>query len=230
MTALEMIKASLRLIGAVSSDETLEASIADNAKQVFNMMLDQWANEALLVYARTDASYNLQIGVASYTIGSGGVFNGARPVQIDAAFVRDGTTDLPLQIIGPNEYFEIASKASSSTYPTHLYYKSDYPLGTIYVYPVPSEVNALHLIHRVAFTKMEEYTDTIDLPPGYEMAIRYNLAAELAPEFGVSVSSIIFDRAASTKATLKATNAIDNIMRCKDMIGERKSFNIYAGV
>jgi hypothetical protein len=229
MTALEMIKASLRLIGVVSADETIDATTAANAKQVWNMMLGLWGNEGLMIYTRTDTAYNLQIGVGSYTIGSGATFSGVRPIAIDSAFVRDGTDDLPLALIGPDEYFAIAMKASASTYPTHLYYNAAYPQGTIYVYPVPSAVNALHLIYRKAFTEVSELSDALALPPGYEMALRYNLAVELAPEFGVAIPALVLDRAAKSKAVLKTTNAVDVLMQCEDMIGERRAFNIYEG-
>ena len=135
----------------------------------------------------------------------------------------------PLALIGPDEYFTIAMKASSSFYPTHLYYNAEYPLGIIYVYPVPSVVNPLHLIYRKAFTEVSQLSDVLALPPGYEMALRYNLAVELAPEFGVAVPALVLDRAAKSKAILKTTNSGDVIMKCEDMIGERRSFNIYEG-
>jgi hypothetical protein len=229
MTALEMIKASLRLIGVVSADETIDAGTAANAKQVWNMMLGLWGNEGLMIYAVVDSAYDLQIGVGSYTIGPGGVFSGVRPISIDSAFVRDSSNDLPIALIGEDEYFSISSKAATSVYPTHLYYKADYPEGVIYVYPIPSIINPLHLIYRKAFTEVSELSDALSLPPGYEMALRYNLAVELAPEFGVTVPALVFNRAMKAKALLKTTNTPDVLMHCDDMIGERRSFNIYAG-
>lgn len=48
-------------------------------------------------------------------------------------------------------------------------------------------------------------TDEVDLPPGYARALRYNLAVELADDYGVAVPPTVGGNAADSKTILKRT-------------------------
>ena len=47
----------------------------------------------------------------------------------------------------------------------------------------------------------------LPLPPGYERALRYALAVELAPEFGKTPSPIVLSTAAESFGLIKSRNA-----------------------
>jgi hypothetical protein len=49
-------------------------------------------------------------------------------------------------------------------------------------------------------------TTSLSFPPGYEKALRYTLATNLAPEYGVAVSPAVAAIAASSKADIKRAN------------------------
>jgi hypothetical protein len=56
-------------------------------------------------------------------------------------------------------------------------------------------------------------TDELDLPPGYQRAIEYNLAVEYGPEFGVDIPNTVRQIAESSRRNLKRINSPSPIMR-----------------
>src|SRR5690606_23633345 len=81
----------------------------------------------------------------TYTFGTGGN-NATRPVSIYKAFVRDsGGIDTPVNIIGNDEYSDIALKTLSAGIPYNLYYRASYPLGVVSIFPAPVSGYTLYL-------------------------------------------------------------------------------------
>jgi hypothetical protein len=238
MKVLDIIKSSLRLIGVVSSDEDVSAADAQSALMIYNMMLDQWRNEKLMVYCMRSDRFNLGVGVSSYTIGPGGDFNTVRPLKVEKATIHYGNLDFELEIIPFDRYAELIYKAIASTYPTKLWYNPTYPLGTITLYPVPNAIDlGINIYQRIAAASATSITDDVLYPEGYLQALRYNLAVELAPEYGAPVSALIGSQAAKSKSLLKTTNQEDVLMECDSVTGRgykrytnaNNFFSIYAG-
>src|SRR5882672_1223687 len=69
---LDIIKRSLRRIGALSTGETPGTSETNDAFEVLNEMLDQWSNDHLLVFVQQEVIQELTGGQFIYTIGQGG--------------------------------------------------------------------------------------------------------------------------------------------------------------
>jgi hypothetical protein len=89
-----------------------------------------------------------------------------------------------------------------------IYYQPSENLGTLYVFPNPSS-GELHLFTSTIFRTFGSLYDTIALPQGYNMALRWCLAERLMPMYGKASATqiqMINAFAGQAKATIKRTN------------------------
>jgi len=105
-----------------------------------------------------------------------------------------------------------------------------HPDVTMYLYPVPTRLLEFHIISVLELSEPATLDTTLAFPPGYLRAFRYNLAMELAPEFGVEPSPQVQRIAMTSKRNLKRINNPDDIMSMPySVIARRNRYNIYAG-
>lgn len=204
---LDIISGALLDIGAREAGEPVGPDDANEAFALLNMMLDQWSNESLMVVSISEIIATIA-GATDWTIGPGGQIPGVRPLRINSAFVRVATIDYPVSVINVEQYELIGLKQLNGPWPRAVYYNSGSPLGLLKFWPLPSS-GEIHLFVDQIFTKFSTLNDTIQFPPGYEMALRRNLAMELMPSYGKASPtqiSMIQRSAATTKGAIKGTN------------------------
>jgi len=224
----------LRLLTVSATNETPDSVEANDALKTLNWMLESMANDRLMLYCDKNETFTLAAATASYTIGSGATFDTQRPQTIKEAFVRNQSTtpyiDIPLEIINCERYQDLALKTLQSTYPRYLYYNAAYPIGTIYLHPVPISaitIGLSQLLHLISFTSL---ANTVSLPPGYEQMLVYNLALELSPEYGQQPNAVIVQKASQLKDQIKRMNNKQSLLKADSGLLTAKSyFNIYEG-
>ena len=288
---LDIISRALKDIGALESGETPTADAAQDAFDMLNDMTDQWSNEQMMVFYKTEIIFPCVQNQIQYTIGPGGqigaAFTGSisgftltvtalssgaiaigqvlsgtgitagtkitgfntgaggnvnqagtytvslsqtagstaiqayyeRPLGIESAFVRVTTTsggvpiyggglDYPVSVFSLEEYESIGLKSLNGPWAKGIYYQPSELLGTVYVWPNPSQ-GELHLFASTLFRTFTNLTDTIQLPQGYNNALRWCLAERLMPMYGKSSQTqiaMITAYAGQAKATVKRTN------------------------
>jgi hypothetical protein len=82
MTApIDIISSALKDIGALAAGETPDPAAAQDAFVMMTRMIDQWSNEQMMVFYKTEIIFTLTSGQTQYTIGPGGqigsVFTGS---------------------------------------------------------------------------------------------------------------------------------------------------------
>jgi len=187
-TAGELIDGALRLLGMLAEGETPSAATSQDALFAMNQMIDSWNTERLSVYSTQDQVFSWAPGLISRTLGPTGDFVGNRPVLLDdATYFKDPANGISfgIKIINQQQYNGIAVKTVTSTYPQVIWVNMDYPNIDMYVYPVPTKVLEWHFISVTELTQPATLATTLSFPPGYLRAFRYNLACEIAGEFGV---------------------------------------------
>ena len=204
-TSLDLIKRSLRLLGVYGSGESIPSDEASDAQIAMNAMLEDWRNEKLMAYAMRDESLTMVNGQGTYTLGPTGDLVTTRPVKIDNAYIRDASTDYPVEIVSRDQWDGIPDKTNDSDIVQHLLFEGTMPDATIQVWPVPTTANVLHLRTWLPLATVA-LTDTITLPPGYENAITYNLATYLAPEYGIDAKPSVMQVASRSLAGIKRIN------------------------
>lgn len=204
-TAQTIIDRACRLLGTVSSGSSATAAESADALVALNAMLESWQLDKLMVYAVQDKTYTLA-GSGAITLGAAGNIT-TRPDKIESAFVRSGDSDYPLTERDLDWWVGVTDKTVTGDIPTDFYYEGSYPQGVMNLYPVPSAANVLHVLMWVPFTAFAAVGTSVSLPPGYERALSYNLAIEMAPEFERQPSALVVKGAAESKAAIKKANS-----------------------
>lgn len=225
-TARQIIKRALQRNGVLTKGEEPSAGEASDGLLALNDLIGSWSNDSLLIYARLSESFPLVSGQASYTIGSGGDFNTARPLQILSAFTRIGSTDYNIEVINGVTYDEIIQKNISSSIPDVLFYDGNNPLGTIKIYPVPT-TGTLHIRTEKELTEFASLDTDVDFPPGWDRALIYNLAMEIAGEYGQPVDEATYQIAMDALGKIKTAVARNKKMDMYSYNGDNS--NIYSG-
>jgi hypothetical protein len=69
---IDIISRALKDIGALASGETPAPEEAQDAFDMLNDMIDQWSNEDMMIFYKTEIIYPITPGQTQYTIGPGG--------------------------------------------------------------------------------------------------------------------------------------------------------------
>ena len=211
-TVNEILTRSLRLLQVLEASEAPSFEESQDSLETINNLIDSWANESLMLFARVEHSIPFVQGQTEYTIGAAGDFNVTRPVSngIMNAFTRDVDTDWPISEINSDQFQTIPLKSIEATYPYHFYYRPDFPVGVITVWPAPGANLTFVINVKDQFTAFPAVSTTVNLPPGYVRALEYNLAVEIAPEYVKNVNAanvqFIQQKATESKEYIKNTN------------------------
>ena len=232
-TANDQINGALRLIGQLAEGETPSAATSQDSLTAMNQMLDSWSSERLSVFSTQDQVFTWTQGYISRTLGPTGDFVGNRPVLLDdATYFRDPSNNISfgIKIINQQQYDGIAVKTVTSTYPQVLWINMDMPNVSMYIYPVPTKALEWHFISVTELVEPATLATSLIIPPGYLRAFRFNLACEIAAEFGVEPPPSVQRIAMSSKRNIKRINNPDDVMSLPySIVATRQRFNIFAG-
>jgi hypothetical protein len=196
----------MRKLAILASGEAATEQELTDGLECLNDLLNSWAVERLILPYTTSENFSLVVGTSSYTIGSSGDFDTNRPIDIVQAFIRDSnSTDHLLDICSYTQYNQLSSKGASNR-PTVLYYKANYPLGVIYFNTAPTSSENLYIESIKHLTEFPDSTTDIDILPELKSALVYNLALELAPEFGISPAVLVLEKAQKTLNRLRSSS------------------------
>ena len=232
-TAGDQINGALRLIGQLAEGEVPSAETSADALTALNQMLDSWSAERLSVFSTQDQTFTWPASQISRTLGPTGNFVGNRPVLLDdSTYFRDPSNNISfgIKIINQQQYDGIAVKTVTSTYPQIIWINMDMPNISMYIYPVPTKALEWHFISVTELVEPATLATVLVVPPGYLRAFRFNLAAEIAAEFGIEPPPQVQRIAMSAKRNIKRINNPDDVMSMPySIVATRQRFNIFAG-
>jgi hypothetical protein len=231
ITVLDIIKRALRLLGVFATNKSPDSPEARDAFTVLNSMIYQWNNEKLSLYAMKNELFSVVSGTGAYTIGDGGDWNTTRPEKIEKMFLRDTASgvniDFKIELLNNDRYQEIFQKSLQSTYPRYAYYQPDYPLGTVTFWPTPTKAFSAGVSQWGLLSAFTSLSQTVLLPPGYEMALGYALAYHIAHEYGIDPMQ--FDRQMKdAKANIATVNTEVLLMSSDSFVLPKTVYNIYS--
>ena len=232
-TAGDQINRALRLLGVLADGETPSASMSQDGLMALNQMLDSWSTERLSVFSTQDQVFTWPAGELTRSVGPTGDFVGNRPVLVDdSTYYRDPGTNVSfgIKFINQQQYNGIAVKTVTSTYPQVCWINMEFPNITMTVYPRPTRDLEWHIVSVEELSQPAALDTVLHFPPGYMRAFAYNLAMEMAPEYGVEPAPQIQRIAMTSKRNLKRINNPDDVMAMPyAIVATRQRYNIFAG-
>jgi hypothetical protein len=200
-TAFSIVKGAMQKLGVITKSETPSSDEADDGLVLLNDLISSWSTKSTIIMSRTLETFPLT-GAASYTIGIGGAFNTAPPVQIVRAYVRNGTLDTELLQITQESYENITLKTQTGI-PECFVYDNAYPLGTIKLYPIAQSGYTLYILTEKPLTQFSTLSTDVELPSGWRRALVSNLAIEMAPEYSQPVPPLLQQSAIESLGQIK---------------------------
>ena len=231
-TVGDSINGALRLIGQLAEGEVPSSETSADALTAFNQMIDSWSIDRLAVFSTQDQTFTWPANDASVTFGpTGADFTGVRPVSVDdSTYFVSGNLSYGLSLVNEAQYNAIALKSSTSTWPEVLWVNMGMPNVTLTVWPVPTSTFTFHLVSVVVLAQAATLATTLTIPPGYLRAFRFNLACEIATEFGIAPPAQVAKIAALSLRSIKRINNPGDLMSMPSAIVARTPrFNIFSG-
>jgi len=209
-TAAAIIRQALAHIRVRGAGQSVSGDDAADALAVLNTMLDSWRLDELNAVATTILTGTLLAGTQSITIGPTGqtITSDPRPIRIEAgSFVTtsDGL-DYSLMPVTEAEFNEVWQKQVSGLVPYVFHYRPSYPNATLRFFPLGTANLTLSLVALVQVPGFATLTTDYSLAPGYERAIVFSLAEELAGVFEAPVPASVARIAMQARALMKRVN------------------------
>lgn len=227
----DLVTGSLRLIEEVGAGETCTAESATDGLTSLNAMIGSWSIQGDLIYTETTEAFSTTAGDPTKTIGPTGDWVTTRPLKLIRATVEypQGLT-YELEIFDAADYAGVTDKTFTG-FPEVVYFDGNFPNSTLTFWPVPSQNFTVTLYSQKALSEYSSINDTLTVPPGYERAFRYNLACEIAPEYGKSASASVMRVAIESKNAVQGQNNLNDMdrMRVDPGLMISGNYNIYNG-
>lgn len=201
MIGQDLVNGALRALGVIASGESPSTEESTDGLAASNELLASWSALGLTIPQITrDTSVTLN-GSESYALAT-------RPIRIkSAALVAVNGTAHPIEIIPAERWVAVVDRTRTGIFAEVLFCDYGYTSATIYLSPKPS-AGTLELYVYRPLSSIASLATAISLPPGYERALRLNLAVELASEYGRPVPPELLANAAEAKTAITNLNAL----------------------
>jgi hypothetical protein len=210
-TFLDLATDAATEIGSLGVGEVLSPDDAFLIMREFNRMAQEWSTERTDIFTVGSNIYALSASKSAYQIGPGAADfpTFPRPVLIQtAASIVPGTTArMPIDLFSSVEFAAIRERGLTGVFPDKLYCDYAMPFATLNFHPVPSGTIQVELFAFSVLQQIVNLTDVLNFPPGYENALKFNLAVKICSSFGMPLNPMTVQQATTGKAAIQKINA-----------------------
>ena len=186
MNLRQIYTASCRLVNLVASNEEPTDENIRVAEQCLELLMATWSLNPRLQWGRELVSLTTD-GTSNF------VTLPVRPVAIHQAqwHYTAGNVNFPLVQITETEYYSISFRNITAP-PSKFYW--DHNLKVV-IFPTPSAGTLDLLVQNPLVVNVSDLDTELALPGGYELAMKYSLAALLCDEYGRSDAASMWTKA-----------------------------------
>ena len=231
-TPSDIINLAIKTANVIGVGQTPLAQDTNDCFNQLNMMMAQWQRRRYMVYNLVTVGLQAT-GALTYSVGTGGDFNITRPVKLESAFFRmNKNTPLPvdysLEVLRAQEDYNRISIKNLNAFPQYAYYNTGFPLGELYVWPVPNNQYEIFISVMVQLEAFQTINDQIVLPPEYLDALHWNLARRICVMYGLPITPELTGYAeASMRAIEEVNSQIPLLHMPVALRGKSGAYNIY---
>lgn len=155
---------------------------AQRARRSLNIMLQEWANRGINLWALKRIETDLAAGDSEVSLA---------PYDLDIveAYTRDSSMDYPMERITRSDYAAIATKEMTGR-PYNLYVERTVP-GKMFIWPVPDRAYTLVTYRIQALQDAGSFTNTAQVPqrfiPAMVAGLAYYLSMKVARDLTQAV-------------------------------------------
>jgi hypothetical protein len=189
VTRDEIINGALRLCGVLQEGQTANATQLTDAAQSLNLLLKYYATKGWLLWCYYPISFTTVVNKGQYVIGpSGPDVTDNKPLRVARGYIRAtaNSLDIPLNHLTRQGYDMLSPKTQTGV-PNSFYIDQQRDTAICYLWPVPIDIT-----HTIVLTTQRQIMDittgaqNFDLPQEWFLPLKWNLAADIGPEFGVT--------------------------------------------
>lgn len=180
----ELIAEAFDVIGVGSEGEALSDDMYRRGKNSATLMAQSW-NAMPDLWRQAEVTVVPILETAAYVITP-------KPMRVTACRRKllSGGYEVPMTPLSRQEYLDQPNKDTNFSTPVNFYYDPQRDVGTLYLWPAPSDVVAptitiLADVLRPMFI-MSASNDTLDMPAEWQETFVYNLAKRLKLKFPVN--------------------------------------------
>lgn len=230
MTFRDLLTDALIEIGVLAVGETPTADDLSSGLRRFNRMIGNWSTQNLLIYAQTEETFPLVANQATYLMGPAGDFVTTRPKQIDGVSIIVNGIEQACATLTEDEWQRIPLKSQTSQIPLRVYAVATNPAYSLTFWPIPSDTSSSAKIY--SLKPLSQITDvSVDyvMPPGYDLALVYDLAILLCPSYGKPVTPELSAIAGKAMADIKRANIKTRLLVTDTGFSRKRRYNIFSG-
>ena len=231
-TPRDIVNLALKTANVVGVGQSSLPEDINDCFNMLNMMIAQWQRRRYMVYNLKTVSLQAT-GATSYTIGLGQQFNTERPAKIESAFFRmqSGSplpVDYPLQVLRAKEDYDRISIKTLNAFPEYVFYDSAFPVGNVYVWPVPNNQYQIFLTVMTQLQSFQNLSEVIVMPNEYLDAMHWNLADRITAMYGMPQNPQITNYAKASMLAIKEVNSQIPLLHMPVALrGKSGAYNIY---
>lgn len=203
MNLRKLFKNVGRISNLVSISEELDSEMIEVMKDNLSLLLDTWSLNPKIQHLRT--SYSI------VTTGSPTITLPSRPIHIDSVNFNfeNGNVYYSLEEIDEVTYNQIKFK-NVTTIPAKFVWDRN---KTLSVFPIPTNGVLNLVVQNPIIFNVDDLDNEIDLPPGYETALKYSLAVLICDEFGKTDDGSLISKASEAVSRIETNQLRPMIIR-----------------
>jgi len=191
LTRTEIIDRAFRIIGVLSPGQSMGGDEQEQGRIILNAMIARWQSDHVFLWCQDQVEQALSDSTQTYALPTD-----KQVLTVDKAFLRNGTSDMPIQIIGWNDFIEL-SPATNTGDPTFLAVDYSTTSGTIYTWPTIGTAGSKKLL-MLCTVKLKDFDSSVanpDLRSAWIDALSYGLASNLQDEYSLPISEREYNNA-----------------------------------